>query len=387
MTTRLGRLTSGITDQYSTGDLLTIRLPLAIVFALPLLAPQVLPTSRLLSLAVTAAIYVIAVNGLHVIFSYTGQLSLAHTTLWGLGAYTTALLIDHYSWPTPLLLPCAMAVAALGAIAIGIPAFRTAGFSFAIITFAFAEIMRLVANNWSSLTHGSTGITVLASPTSIGPISFDTFDHLDHFYYLALAFAYASVLAVFLIRRAKLGKTFIAVRENEQLARSVGINVYLHKLIAFAISGLFAGAAGVLFVYHQSHVEPGPLSPFGAFFTIQFLLMILIGGRSSVVGPSIGAVVVVFGPELVNSLLGDVLNPARTQIVFGALLAMSVLTAPNGIAGQTREGFRAFVATLRRSRAQGRSWPVSALLALGSGFVPRLAPDRSIDPVKERKAT
>lgn len=386
MTTRIGRLTSGIAGQHTTGDLLAIRLPLALLFALPLLAPQLLPTSRLLSLAVTAAIYVIAVNGLHIVFSYTGQLSLAHTTLWGLGAYTTALLIQHYGWATPLLFPFAAFAGALGAVVIGIPAFRTGGFSFAIITFAFAELMRLVANNWRSLTNGSDGITVIASPTSLGPISFDTFDHLDNFYYLALGVAYLSVVCVLLIRQSHLGRTFIAIRENEQLAQSVGINIYLHKLIAFAISGAFAGVAGVLFVYHQSHVEPGPLSPFVAFFTIQFLLMILIGGRSSVVGPTLGAIVVVFGPELVNTILGDVLTPARSQIIFGAALAMSVLTAPNGIAGQTREGFRAVVATWRKSRARGRGILVSFIIAVGSGFVPRLVPDRNIDPAKDGEA-
>jgi branched-chain amino acid transport system permease protein len=379
LTATLARLTGNITGRYPTGDLLAIRLPIALLLCLPLLAPQLLPTSRLLSLAITAAIYVIVANGLHIIFSYSGQLSLAHTTLWGLGAYTAALLIDHYSWPTILLIPSAGIVAAAGAVVIGIPAFRTAGFSFAIITFAFGEIMRLVANNWTSLTAGSIGITVFASPSSLGPVSFDTFDNLPNFYYLVLGFAYLSVAGVMLIRQSRLGKAFVAIRENESLARSVGINVYLHKLIAFALSGFFAGVAGVFFVYHQKHIEPGPISPFSAFFTIQFLLMILIGGRASVLGPLLGALVVVFGPELVNSILGDVLTPPRTQIIFGSLLAMSVLTAPNGIAGQTREGFRAFVTTLRHSRARGRSWPVSALLAFGSGFVPWAVPDRKLD--------
>ena len=387
MTTGLGRLTGNITGQRSTGDLLAIRLPLAILLFVPLLAPQVLPSSRLLSLAVTAAIYVIAANGLHIIFSYTGQLSLAHTTLWGLGAYTAALLIDHYSWPTAALIPSAGIVAALGAVAIGIPAFRTAGFSFAIITFAFAEIMRLIANNWTSLTQGSIGITVFASPTPIGPIAFDTFDHLPNFYYLTVGFAYLSLAGVLLIRQSRIGKAFVAIRENEALARSVGINVYLHKLIAFAISGFFAGVAGVFFVYHQKHIEPGPISPFSAFFTIQFLLMILIGGRFSVLGPSLGALVVVFGPEVVNTVLGDALTPARTQIIFGSALAMSVLTAPHGIAGQTREGFRAFVATLRRSRERGRSWPVSAVIAFGSGFVPGRVPERKLDSDGQERET
>ena len=370
MATAIGRLTSSITTQYPPLDLLTVRLPLAALLFVPLLAPPLLPTSRLLSLAVTAAIYVIVANGLHVIFSYTGQLSLAHTTLWGLGAYTAALLITHYDAPTLALLPAAGLGAALGAVAIGIPAFRTAGFSFAIITFSFAEIMRLVANNWTSVTEGSLGITVFDAPTPLGPIKFDTFNHLENFYYLTLAFAYLSLVALWLIRQSRLGKTFIAIRENEALARSVGINVYLHKLVAFAISGFFAGVAGVFFVYHQKHIEPGPLSPFGAFFTIQFLLMILIGGRFSMLGPVIGAAVVVFGPEVVNGILGDVLTLSRTQIIFGSLLAISVLTAPRGIVGQASAGYQNFFAVLRQSRERGRSWPVSAALALASSIVP-----------------
>ncbi len=370
MATTTGSLTNTLTRQYPLADLLSVRLPLALLLMVPLFAPAFLPSSRLLSLAVTAAIYVIVANGLHVVFSYSGQLSLAQTALWGLGAYTAALLVNHYSVPTLALFPAAGLVAAAGAVAIGIPAFRTAGFSFAIITFAFAEIMRLVANNWTSLTNGSIGITVLQDPDSFGPIQFGTFDHLPNFYRLALAFAYLSLVAVFLIRQSSLGKNFIAIRENEALAKSVGINVYLHKLIAFGISGFFAGVAGVLFVYHTKHIEPGPLSPFAAFFTIQFLLMILIGGRMSMLGPSVGAIVVVFGPEVAHALLGDLLTFNRTQIIFGAVLALSVLTAPNGIAGQTRDGFHTFVATLRSSRAGGRGPLWAFAVAFGRAATP-----------------
>ena len=369
--TAIAQMRRSITSQYPTGDLLAIRLPLLLLLLVPILAPTLLPSSRLLSLAVTATIYVMVANGLQIIFSYTGQLSLAHTTLWGLGAYTAALLVVHFSTPTPLLFPAAGLCAALGAVAIGIPAFRTAGFSFAIITFAFAEIARLVANNWISLTEGSIGITVFDSPTWLGPIDFEPLNDLSNFYYLTLGFAYASIAGVWAIRQSPLGKNFIAIRENETLAKSAGINVYLYKLLAFALSGFFAGVAGVLLVYHQKHIEPGPLSPFSAFFSIQFLLMILIGGRLSMLGPTIGAAVVVFGPEVVNSIFGNVLTPSRTQIVFGCTLALSVLTAPNGIAGQARMGFMNFVTVLRHSRGQGRSWLVSGLLAFGRSFIPR----------------
>jgi branched-chain amino acid transport system permease protein len=352
VTTATGSIQS-ITRQYPLADLLSIRLPLALLLFLPVFAPAIFPTSRLLSLAVTAAIYVIVANGLHIVFSYAGQLSLAQTALWGLGAYTSALLLNHFGLPTFVLIPAAGLMAAAGAVVIGVPAFRTAGFSFAIITFAFAEIMRLVANNWDQLTSGSIGITVLDSPDAIGSIQFDTFNHLDNFYRLTLAFAYLSLLGVFVIRQSSLGKTFIAIRENEALAKSIGINVYVYKLIAFAISGFFAGVAGVFFMYHQKHIEPGPLSPFAAFATIQFLLMILMGGRRSMLGPTIGAIVVVFGPEVVNTLLGDWLTFNRSQMIFGGVLALSVLTAPNGIAGQTRDGYNTFVMTLRSARRRG----------------------------------
>ena len=374
MATAIGRLTGNVTRQYPLDDLLTVRLPLALLLILPVFAPTLFPTSRLLSLAVTAAIYVMVANGLHIIFSYTGQLSLAQTSLWGLGAYTAALLTIHFDLPTAALIPAAGIAGALGAIIIGVPAFRTAGFSFAIITFAFAEIARLIANNWPSLTKGSIGLTVLSAPSSLGPIEFDTFTHLSNFYYLTLAFAYLSLVGVLLIHRSGLGKSFIAIRENEALARSVGINVYLHKLFAFAISGFFAGVAGVFFVYHQKHIQPGPLSAFSAFFTIQFLLMILIGGRFSMLGPTIGAVVVVFGPEVVNAVFGDVLDFSRIQMIFGTTLALSVLTAPNGIAGQTRAGYRAFFASLRRSRERRRGFLITAALALFTALVPAATP-------------
>ncbi len=370
MATAIGRSSNSISARYNLSDLLGVRLPIALLLCVPLLAPQLLSGTRLLSLAVTCAIYVIVANGLHVIFSYSGQLSLAHTSLWGVGAYAAALMLSHFGTPMLVLVPVAGISAAIAAVVIGIPAFRTGGFSFAIITFAFAEIMRLIANNWVTLTKGSLGITVFDSPDSIAGISFDTFDHLDHFYYLVLTFTYLSLLALWVIRQSRLGKTFIAIRENETLARSLGINTYLHKLIAFAISGFFAGVAGVFFVYHQKHIEPGPLSPFGALYTIQFLLMVLIGGRLSVLGPAIGALVVVFGPEVVNTLLGDVITFGRSQIIFGSLLALSVLSAPAGIAGQTKRGYHVFFSSIKRDRARGRGWPRSVTVALGHAVVP-----------------
>jgi branched-chain amino acid transport system permease protein len=387
VTAAIARFRQSFPGQYSVSDVLAVRLPILLLLAVPILAPTLFPTSRLVSLAVTATIFVIVANGLHIVFSYNGQLSLAHTTLWGLGAYTAGLLLIHYDLPFVLLLPAAGLMAALGAVLIGIPAFRTGGFSFAIVTFAAAEILLLVGKDWTSLTNGGRGLTIdlFTAPTAIGPVKFDTFNHLANFYYLTLGFAYLSVAGVWAVRNSRLGRTFIAIKENEQLARSVGINVYFYKLLAFAIGGFYAGVAGVLFLYHQKHLDPGPLSPFNALNSIQFLLMILIGGRSSVLGPVIGAIVVVFGPEMVNRIFGTVLTPTRSQIVFGSTLALSVLTAPNGIAGQTRDGFNTFVAVLRRSRGRGRSWPVSMLTALGYSFWPRAAQRRGININPERE--
>jgi branched-chain amino acid transport system permease protein len=356
VTTAIRRLPQSFFAQHSWGDLLAIRLPLLLLLALPLLAPTMLTSSRLLSLAVTAAIYVIVANGLHVVFSYAGQLSLAHSTLWGVGAYTTALLIQHYDWPTYAIIPAAGLVAAAMAVAIGIPAFRTAGFSFAIITFAFAEILILVANNWTELTHGSVGITVSEPPTPIGSIEFDTFDNLDNFYYLTLAFAYLSMLAIVAIHHSPLGRNFMAIRENEPLARSLGLNAYLFKLVAFGLSGFLAGVGGVFLMYQRQHIDPTPLSPFTAFFTIQFLLIILIGGRFSMLGPAIGAVMVVFSAEILEQLFSvfsdELITAERIQMFFGATLALSVIWAPSGITGQAKRNFGVFARFAERARGR-----------------------------------
>lgn len=348
MVASLRRIAGAVAGERKLDDLLWVRLPLGLLIALPILAPTLLPSSRYLSLAVTAAIYVIVANGLHVIFSYTGQLSLAHTTLWGLGAYAAGLLTIHFGWPTAAVIPAAGLSAALGAVLIGIPAFRTAGFSFAIITFAFAEILRLVANNWSSLTEGSIGLFIVDPPTPLGGIEFDTINNLPNFYHLVLAFAYLSLAGIFLIRQSGLGKTFIMIRENETLAKSVGINVYLYKLLAFAISGFYVGVAGTLFMYQRQNIAPDPLGPFNAFFTIQFLLMILIGGRFSMLGPAIGAILVVFGPEVINAGFGDVLSFERIQIAFGVGLVLTILLAPNGIAGLAKDRYHALSGMLQR---------------------------------------
>jgi ABC-type branched-subunit amino acid transport system permease subunit len=130
----------------------------------------------------------------------------------------------------------------------------------------------------------------------------------------------------------------------------------------------------VFFVYHQKHIEPGPLSPFGPFYTIQFLLMILIGGRHSVLGPAIGAVVVVFGPEMTSYLFEqaglDVITTGRAQIFFGTMLALSVLTAPAGIVGQAQRGHQVFFNSIRKDRERGHGWARCVLMAFGRAVVP-----------------
>jgi branched-chain amino acid transport system permease protein len=291
------------------------------VLALPLFVPLLLGTSRLQALGVLALIYALFAYSLFLPYRYGGMLSLAHGALWGIGGYTTALVVQHWGFDFWQALPMAMLIAAVAAVAIGIPAFRTTGLAFLIVTFAFGEFVRLVGTQWRDLTNGPNGLVVLTDAPGLGPIKFDS---LREMFFLVLGFCYAAILVSWLVERSLLGRRLMAIRENQPLAIAAGVNVFRTKLVAFAISGAMAGAAGTLFQLHQKALAP---SLFTAFLILQVFLAIILGGAGSLVGPLIGAFFVTFFPEFLN------LSPEDSRIAYGVLLVVFILAMPSGIVG------------------------------------------------------
>ena len=304
----------------STGALLLV---LAVLLLLTLV-PGAGASSRLLSLAITAGVNVVVLYGLAVLFGQTGILSLGHAALVGVGAYAAAILARDFGVGFWGAVPVAAVLASLLAVVVGIPSLRVSGHHFVILTFALGQLFTIFLTNGGAFTGRATGLD-LQMPTSILGTSLDT---LPAYYEMVLAFVALSAVAAWAVVNSRYGRTLRALRENEKLAGSLGIDVGRGKITAFAVSGLFAGVSGVLMAYFLRHIAP---SQFASFPSIYLALMLMIGGARVLLGPLAGGILVSFLPEMFA------LDPVEARIVYGVCLIAVILLLPQGLIGGVAE--------------------------------------------------
>ena len=291
-----------------------------------------------LQIVAGACITAIAVYGLNVILGYTGLLNLGHAAFFGIGAYSVALLETKAGWPFWLaLLAGCLASLALGFL-VGIIGLRTRGNYFAIFTAAIGVMIATVFTNWQDLTGGNIGIVNIPPPPAIGPLSFE--DDVAKYYLVLLALAFAIVVCT-LVRRSLVGATFVAIADNEDLARATGVNVPRTKLAAFMVSTFLAGFAGGVFAMYHGNLDPGSS---GLDVTFEQLLNLVIGGIGTIAGPLLGTLVL----TAISEILKDVLQNGQQYrfLFFGPLLVLLVIFFPRGIVG----GFDRFIAPRMRPR-------------------------------------
>jgi branched-chain amino acid transport system permease protein len=248
-------------------------LALVLLLALPKLVSsyKLLTYTRFLLLALTA-------QGWNFIGGYTGYAAFGNVAYFGIGAYTTGLLmLGRHHVPFFAALGAGALLAAVVAVLLGLPILRLKGHYFAIATLGVAEALAQVADTWDSVTEGSTGIDL--------PLRSDG----EFFYYTALGFVILGLLATAAFARSKLGYGCVAIREDQDAARMLGINTTLYKVAAYAISAVFAAIAGGITAYQNVHVTPGDF--FRIDYTLQMIIATIIGGVGTVAGPVLGAAV------------------------------------------------------------------------------------------------
>lgn len=293
---------------------------LVLLCSLLALLPAARPSAQLVQLMTLALIFALPAIGLSLLYGEGGQMSVANGALYGVGAYVAAIGAREQLFSFWLALPAAALAGALAAFLVGLTALRVRGHYFLIVTFAFAELWRITVTNLRSITGGNQGILVLddIAVPGIGDIQ-----SLSALYYIALAFAFLAALAVVALRFSPFGVALRAIRENERLAVSLGLNAAMVRLYAFAVSGALAGIGGVVYVYNVKHIGP---DLFGAYAGIQIVLVLLVGGARSPVGPVIGSLIFFLTPQLIR------LDPVSTEIVYGVVLIVIVLVSPQGLA-------------------------------------------------------
>jgi len=276
-------------------------------------------------------VHIVISQGWNLVAGYTGQISLAQHAFFGIGGYTTAvisstLLADGSFYFNPWTLLASGVVAALFAAAIGVPLLsKLAGDYFALGTLGFGEIIRVALIKGGSVTGGSFGIS----------ISSDPFDTLKPHYWVGLLLAVLATVAVYAISRSRLGLALMAIREDPLAAAASGVDVLLFKVLAFAAGGFMAGIAGGLYAFYVFAVSPGGFLNLN--WTLYPILMCVMGGNGTVLGPVLGAFVMTAVFSAANVWL-----PTAHPILSGALIILVMLFMPNGIlkAQDTKQGVR-----------------------------------------------
>lgn len=296
----------------------------AAVFSVPLITQS----PYILHILILAGLYLILAQSLNLMLGYVGFLSLAQTAFFGIGAYTSTILAVTYKQPFWISFILAIILPSIIAAAVGVPFLRLSRHSFVISTLGFLVICWLIARNWVEVTRGPLGIPGIPSPTlNLFGVVEVSFASRANYYLLVMGFALLVILFLIKLVNSRMGRAFIAIREDEALAQAVGINTLKYKLIAFSISAAIAGLAGSLFAHYITFLDP---TVFEFYYLENILVITLVGGSGTIGGPILGSIIFTILPEALR------LAKEFRLIVYGFILLFTVLLMPEGIGGRVK---------------------------------------------------
>ncbi len=290
--------------------------------ALAALLPLAFHGEYALHIGIMVMFSVMLATSFNLIVGYVGEFPLGHTAFFGIGAYSAALLSVRLGLPIYVTIPLAGIVAAVSGLAIGAVTLRLRGPFFVIVTLCFAEVLRLVASNWIDLTNGPMGVSGIAKPAAIAAAT--GAQQKLWFYYAGLALGAASLLVSYRFVYSNIGRAAVAVRENRFVAQSIGIWPFYLGLVTFVLAAAIGGIAGGFYAHYITYVGP---EVFGFSFMITMIIMVLAGGKGTLTGPVVGAVIVVFLQEYLRDF-----KDLRFSI-FGLVVVGVVIFMPRGLMG------------------------------------------------------
>jgi branched-chain amino acid transport system permease protein len=277
----------------------------------------------LLDVAILAGIYIILALGLNVVVGFAGLLNLGFVAFYAIGAYAYALLNVKLGLGFWESLPLCLLLTTISGFVLSMPALRLRGDYLAIVTLGFGEIVRLILNNWDSLTNGPNGISGISAPVLFG----SSIGGMNRYYYLVLLAVVLTYVVVSRIRSSKIGRAWIAIREDEIGASSMGINTTRYKLYSSAFGAFWAGGAGALFAAKMRFVSP---ESFTFMESVLILCMVILGGLGSIRGVIMGAAVLVALQEVLREV------QSYRMIALGAGLIIMMIFRPQGLFGGMR---------------------------------------------------
>lgn len=266
------------------------------------------------------ALYALYALSLNIVVGYLGELNFGHAAFFGIGAYASAILTMRYGVPLIFAPVCAALVAGIIGAVVGYLSLRSTGPQFAILTLSFGSILFTIVNYWVDVTRGPMGITQIPSFALPG-LDID-FSEAINMYYLLLVMVGVVAYGCYALMRSHSGRSFIAVRENPDLAASLGVNVFQAKVFGFIGASALAGFTGSFYAHYVTVITPDMM---GLQSVAAVMIMVIIGGKGTIVGPLIGAMVYVFLLEALRAT-----GPLR-MVSFAVLMTLCVVFLPGGL--------------------------------------------------------
>jgi branched-chain amino acid transport system permease protein len=301
----------------------------ASLMAIVLIFPHFVSTYQT-NIMITALMYVVLGLGLNIVVGMAGLLDLGFVAFYAVGAYSYALLNHHFGLGFWVVLPIGGGLAAIAGILLGFPVLRLRGDYLAIVTLGFGEIIRLVLENWNEFSKGPSGISNIARPGFFG-MEMSLEGSILYLYYIMVAFMIFTIFVVNRLQDSRMGRAWIALREDEIACQAMGIDKQKTKLAAFSLGAFWAGVVGVIFAAKTTFINP---ASFTFLESAIILSIVVLGGMGSIVGVIIGALVLILMPEYLRAL------SEYRMLAFGAILVAMMIFRPQGLIANVRRTYR-----------------------------------------------
>lgn len=281
------------------------------------------------NIMITALIYVMLALGLNIVIGLGGMLHLGYIAFYAVGAYTYGILNQFFGIGFWIALPIGAILATVAGVLLALPILRLRGDYLAIVTLGFAEIVRIVFNNWTSLTGGPQGIGGIPRPGLFG-IEMNLATATTYTYYIIVAAVFLTIFVVWRFENSRLGRALVAMGEDDIAAESMGIDMTRTKVIAFALGSLWAGIGGVIFASRTTFINP---ASFTVWQSVIVLSCVVLGGMGSIPGAIVGALGLILIPEYLRAFSD------YRMLMFGAILVIMMVFRPGGLIQKKRKAF------------------------------------------------
>ncbi|MDA3940043.1 MAG: branched-chain amino acid ABC transporter permease [Spirochaetia bacterium] len=282
------------------------------------------------SIMTTALMYVVLGLGLNIVVGLGGLLHLGYAAFYAVGAYTYALLNYHFGLSFWICLPIGAGLATIMGILLAIPVLRLRGDYLAIVTLGFGEVIRIVLENWNQFSFGPSGIAQIPRPGFFG-MSMNLQTATTYIYFIMIAMVIFTIFVVRRLENSRIGRTWVAMREDEIASESMGIDITKSKITTFALGAFWAGMVGVVFAAKTTFINP---ASFTLWESVMILCVVVIGGMGSIVGVVVGAMILILMPEYLRAF------SEYRMLIFGAMLVIMMVFRPGGIISNIRKKYK-----------------------------------------------